>query len=137
MPWPNCDVCQTGEAISVNCSATGPMSFAFCAECHGRLAEPEWTFVYLWDGVADGDPERLASFVNQLSTFKDGRYWTWKEWAEWKRWEWFDPDPMFHPFAFKPHGPLDVPPEFTAMMEGTNEYRAEGDGADPLPDWAV
>lgn len=112
-----CDVCLTGETIGVCSSAVGPISNAYCAECHRRMAEPEWSFNYLWDGVCDGDITKLAEFVLDLSTFKDGRYWTFAEWAEWRQWQWFEPDPMFHWWAFEPHGPLKPSAEFLAMME--------------------
>ena len=37
---PTCDVCGKHESISVNCSATGAISFAYCKECLESGREP-------------------------------------------------------------------------------------------------
>lgn len=75
-----CDVCGREGVIGVASSSIGPMSQAYCGECAIKQAEPEWMFVYLLEDVGGGKSENLAGWVNQLSTWKDGKYLTWEEW---------------------------------------------------------
>jgi hypothetical protein len=77
-----CDVCGQ-PALGVASSCVGAISWAFCRECINQQAEPEFSFFYLYDDVSH-DGEGLAEWVECLRTFKDGRYWTWKEWVQWR-----------------------------------------------------
>ena len=115
-----CEVCNVNEMVAVCCSAFGAMSSAYCLECHQRMAEPEFGFSYVWEST-DGN---VAEWVHQMSTWKDGRYWTWQEWVDWRMYQWFEPDPMLHWWAFKPHGPLDEPatPEWMTRPADFTEF---------------
>ena len=42
MKMPICQVCEEREAVTVNCSGLGPISLAYCAECHISGKEPRW-----------------------------------------------------------------------------------------------
>lgn len=84
------------------------MSNAYCSECVGNGAEPEWSFGYLYDFVANGILEAIhTAYHDNLITFKDGRYWKLREWFDWRHFQWFTPDPYCHWWAFKPNGPLE------------------------------
>lgn len=79
-----CDVCGKSESAGVACSAFGALSWSFCAECLAKPAEPEVAFAYLYEDVSD-EGVGLAEWVDQFSTFKDGKYLTWREYVELRR----------------------------------------------------
>lgn len=80
-----CDVCQRKvPKVWVHASSVVPMSFASCADCLNNYAEMEGTFHYLYDMVGTKG-EGIAEWVNELSTWKDGMYLSWKEWVDWRR----------------------------------------------------
>lgn len=76
-----CDVCTKSEMVGVASSSIGPVSLAFCKECLGRNAEPEWAFAYLYEDVSE-EGEGLAEHVNNLTTFKDGGYVSWQDYVK-------------------------------------------------------
>lgn len=80
-----CDTCKReGRETFVHCSSVGSMSISSCRECLDRLAEPMFSFEYLYDFVStDGDG--LAEWVDGFSTFMDDRYMTWAEWKAWRQ----------------------------------------------------
>jgi len=86
-----CDCCHKNPMVSVNSSGYGAISFAWCAECltHQTHPEPEWILAYLYYEVGDHG-EGLVADEYLPGTFKDGRYWTWREWADWAKTQ---PDP--------------------------------------------
>lgn len=80
-----CFVCSKTDLLAGVCaSAVGPMSFMVCLMCLEEQAEPESSFIYLYEGTGD--------HVAVLKTYKDGRYWTWEEWKAWRK---LNPPPMF------------------------------------------
>lgn len=74
-----CHVCHVGEAIGV-ASTIMPYSCAYCRECCLRFAQPMEVFECLWDDVGTSF-EMLADGMDQLETYSDGRYQTYREWA--------------------------------------------------------
>lgn len=50
-----CQVCGKHEAVGVACSATGPLSIAYCQECAGSRREPYWALVASLSGTRDMD----------------------------------------------------------------------------------
>src|SRR5678815_26833 len=80
-----CDVCRRKKDwVGVHSSSLGPMSFASCMECLTKYAEMEGNFHYLYDCVGTKG-EGLADWVQELITWKDGKYMTWPEWVAWRR----------------------------------------------------
>lgn len=80
-----CDVCEKENVVVYVCSsATGPISFAYCNVCVNNMSEPEWTLEYMYSQVGT-EGEGLADGVKKLTTWKDGRYWTWDEWTAWRK----------------------------------------------------
>jgi hypothetical protein len=79
-----CDCCHVNEAIGAASSGYIPYSFAWCRTClqHPVHPEPEWVLSYLYYEVGDHGKGLVPD--DQLpGTFKDDRYWTWREWADW------------------------------------------------------
>ena len=72
----NCDTCQRTKAHGVYCSGLGPVSFAYCVECLVNHAEPEFMFEFVYENIGT----EVAKHVECSSTFKDGKYLTWREW---------------------------------------------------------
>ena len=79
-----CDVCNRDGVIGVASSSLGAISFAFCAECCAKPAEPRFMFEYLFDDVSDNG-EGLAEHVNDFWTWIDGRYVGWPEFRDMRR----------------------------------------------------
>lgn len=77
-----CNVCKTNEEIGVVSSAVGPMSFAICTPCIGHNAEPESSFIYLYD---ESHGEGISERMDNLTTYVDGKYPTWPQWRDDKR----------------------------------------------------
>jgi hypothetical protein len=73
-----CDVCQRERDVSVCSSGLGPLSLAYCAECGGHYAEPEWLLRVTLEetGGAVADWVRRSIFA-----YRDGEYIPWDEWA--------------------------------------------------------
>lgn len=79
-----CDTCQREGEVFVHSSSVGAMSIGSCRECLSKSAEPLFCFAYLYDFVSN-DGEGLADHGKGLSTFMEGRYWTWEEWVAWRQ----------------------------------------------------
>lgn len=79
-----CDVCDKSESVGVAASTIGPVSLAYCKECLVRNAEPLFAFEYLYDEVSE-EGEGLAERVNDLTTFRDGKYITWGDYKALRR----------------------------------------------------
>lgn len=73
-----CDVCGVNDAIGV-ASTHVPMSVAFCAECARRGADPESVFEFWYGDFGTRFDEMSAP--DQFTTYKNGRYMTYREWA--------------------------------------------------------
>jgi hypothetical protein len=80
MDMGKCDVCQTNPAIGV-ASTSMPMSVAFCGECAGRGADPEIVFLCMFDDVGAEFANLADGVADGMTTFKDGRYVSYREWA--------------------------------------------------------
>lgn len=79
-PKLSCDCCGK-EAIGVASSSVGAISFAWCKECINQGAEPELMLMYLAEDVCHEDGSGLHDYIyNELKTFKDGEYITFREW---------------------------------------------------------
>lgn len=76
-----CYVCGKNAHVYFHASDIAPISFSSCLECLTCHAEHEGIFEYLYD-LVDGQTERLGKRINNLLTWKDGRYVTWTEWVE-------------------------------------------------------
>lgn len=67
-----CEVCRQHPAAGVAGSRLGPLSLAYCQDCLAHQAEPFW--------LVDATLEQIGSLANgapwlqQITTFKDGRY---------------------------------------------------------------
>lgn len=79
----NCDVCGK-TSVGVASSSLGPVSWAFCAECAHKPAEPVCMFEYLFDDVSDNG-EGLREEMNAFHTFIDDKYVSWPEYVEMRR----------------------------------------------------
>jgi hypothetical protein len=79
MAWPECDVCGRA-AVGVASSSLGAVSWAFCAECARKPAEPLSMFVYLYDDVSDHG-QGLREEINDFYTWIDGRYVSWPDYV--------------------------------------------------------
>jgi hypothetical protein len=75
-----CDVCKTNQAIGV-ASTSMPLSVAYCTECAARGADPEVVFHCWFDDVGTDFAKLREGVPDQATTFKDGRYVTYREWA--------------------------------------------------------
>jgi hypothetical protein len=73
-----CDVCNKNEAIGV-ASTSVPLSVAFCVECARRGADPEIVFLY-W--AEEGIRPEIHACPDYATTYKDGKYVTYREWFE-------------------------------------------------------
>jgi hypothetical protein len=75
----SCNVCNK-PAIGVASSSFGPVSWAYCAECARKPAEPESMFRYLYEDVSDRG-EGLRPEVDSYFTFIDGSYVSWPDYV--------------------------------------------------------
>lgn len=67
-----CEVCKKNEAVGVaNCSLAQPVSHAYCKKCLQEQADPLWCFCAVLELVG---LEHLAGWVNQVRSYKDGKY---------------------------------------------------------------
>jgi hypothetical protein len=119
MAMPNCDVCGQ-PAKGVASSTLGAISFAFCQECLNHSAEPEFMFYYLYDDVSH-DGEGLSEHINDLSTWKDGRYWEWPEWLAWRK-------------AQGPSKPCEPPPPLDTPADFSLDAAEQFDAAEQKPE---
>lgn len=76
----SCNVCNK-PAIGVASSSFGAVSWAFCAECMNKPAEPECMFCYLYEDVSDRG-EGLRPEVNSYFTYIDGVYVSWPDYVK-------------------------------------------------------
>jgi predicted metal-binding protein len=76
-----CDVCGRDGAFGV-ASTLIPYSCAYCRECAERGAQPELVFQVWYDDVGT-DFEKMA-IVDEVVTFRDGKYLSYREWAIWR-----------------------------------------------------
>jgi hypothetical protein len=89
-----CEVCGFRKAVGVACTSM-PYSCAFCIECLRHGADPELVFICFYDDFAD-QFERLADGVaDGLTTFKNGKYISYREWTAIHKQEM--ENPMFYP----------------------------------------
>lgn len=102
-----CDCCRTNPRRYVACSAYVPMSFGFCEECATKLAEPETVFDYLYMYVSERG-EGLRDEVNELVTFKNGRYMPWPEWLTWRREQDLRVDSRIYPKVYSTFDMIEV-----------------------------
>ena len=79
-----CAVCNLNDELGVCSSSFGPMSFQICAICAGHRAEPESTFIYLYDDVGSKG-EGISEMADHFTTYVDGRYIPWPEWRDSRR----------------------------------------------------
>lgn len=71
-----CDICGGSENIlGCGASSIGPASFMMCQTCIEHNAEPSFAFAY----VAEEVGEDVADFVNDLTTYIDGKYISYSE----------------------------------------------------------
>ena len=73
-----CDVCHERKSVGVACSATGAVSFAYCAECAASGREPYGAVVASLYGIADFDdvaewyrPSILATLKAEDKTIEE------------------------------------------------------------------
>jgi len=59
-----CNVCRKREAVGVACSATGPISVAYCAECAASLREPYGAVVA--SGIGRSKMEVVATWYRPI-----------------------------------------------------------------------
>lgn len=78
-----CSTCGK-PSIGFASSTLGPVSFAFCAECCLKPAEPEGMFEYLFDEVSDNG-DGLREEMNRFFTFIDGVYVSWPDYVARRR----------------------------------------------------
>jgi hypothetical protein len=78
-----CDVCGVNPPIGV-ASTIMPYSCAYCPECAKRFAQPMIVFECFWDDFG-ADFGKMREGLEQLETFQDGKYLTYKDWAERRR----------------------------------------------------
>lgn len=71
-----CGVCKRPGAIGV-ASTMIPYSCAYCQECAQKGAQPIEVFTVLPD-----PKDMMEGMADQIVTWKDGRYMTYKEWWE-------------------------------------------------------
>lgn len=78
-----CDCCRRHGTVGVASSGYGPISFGWCMQClcDPTHPEPEWILAYLYWEVGD-EGKGLIADEGLPGTFRDGRYWTWREWAD-------------------------------------------------------
>ena len=58
-----------------------PYSCAYCRECACRGADPEIVFVCMFNDVGTDFAKLVDGYADEMMTFKDGRYMTYREWA--------------------------------------------------------
>lgn len=87
-----CDCCHRHGTVGVGSSGYIPMSFGWCLQCLREKThpEPEWVLAYLYWEVGTAG-EGLREDEELPGTFRDGRYWTWREWADRFAKEWEPP----------------------------------------------
>lgn len=73
-----CEVCGQKEPIGVACTSM-PLSVAYCEECIVRGADPEIVFECWYDDFGTRFEEMACP--DEVTTFKDGRYMSYREWA--------------------------------------------------------
>lgn len=76
-----CDVCGVNPPVGVASSVLGAISWAYCRTCLERHADVEVMFAVTYDTCGD----RVGEWLSEMSTWKDGRYWTWEEWLAWRK----------------------------------------------------
>src|SRR5689334_8024313 len=77
-----CDVCGAKDVqVHVASSPVAPISWAHCEGCIKKWATPLVDFAYLYDFVSK-DGQGLRPEVNELTSYKDGKYITWQEYVD-------------------------------------------------------
>jgi hypothetical protein len=67
-----CEVCNKNKAIGVaNCSLAQPCSHAYCRKCLINNADPLWCYCAVLSCVG---MDHLASWVQNINSYKDGKY---------------------------------------------------------------
>lgn len=74
-----CDICEINKPEGVF-STSVPFSCAMCMTCINHGADPEWIFKYWLEEI--GAPENFHSEGRVQTTFKDGKYITYKDWYD-------------------------------------------------------
>lgn len=108
--WPGiCECCRRHGIVGVASSGYGAVSFGWCMQClrHPTHPEPEWVLAYLYYDVGDHGDGLVADELLP-GTFRDGRYWTWREWADRFAKE-FEPPPSYDSYAWTGREPT-LPP---------------------------
>lgn len=75
-----CEVCQINPAIGV-ASTIMPYSCAYCVECAKRFAQPAIVFECFFEDIGIDFDKLQDGFADELETFKDGRYISYRDWA--------------------------------------------------------
>jgi hypothetical protein len=78
-----CEVCGVNPPIGV-ASTVMPYSCAYCAECCQRFAQPIIVFECFWDDFG-ADFYKMQHGLEELESYIDGRYISYREWAERRR----------------------------------------------------
>lgn len=79
----HCSVCGK-PAMGFASSNLGPISFAFCAACARKPAEPESMFCYLFEEVSDNG-DGLRKEMDSFYTFINGEYVSWPDYVDRRR----------------------------------------------------
>lgn len=75
-----CEVCFVNEPIGV-AGTVLPYSCAYCVECLRNDAQPLVVFETLYDDFGTRFDEMLEGMADELVTFADGGYQSYREWA--------------------------------------------------------
>lgn len=83
MAGDTCDVCER-PSVGVASSSLGAVSWAFCAECAAKPAEPTCMFDFMFDDVSDNG-DGLNASMDKFFTFKGGAYLSWPDYVAQRR----------------------------------------------------
>jgi hypothetical protein len=74
-----CDVCEVNPPVGI-ASTHVPYSCAYCFECLKRHADPECVFETIFEEIKQ-EGRSVDDVIDELVTYKDGKYISFKEWA--------------------------------------------------------